>query len=211
MSSEEELDHEDYDEDDDEVEEAPADKKRKPKKAAGKKKKDPNKPKRNMSAFFLYSNANRARIKEEHPDVSFGDLAKLVSEEYKALPEKERKKWEKKAEKDKERYEADMKDYIAPDDDSDEEGGGGGGAKKKKKAKKDPNAPKRNMSAYFLYSTALRAEFKAANPDASFGDLAKIISAAYKQLPEKEKQKWTKKAEKDKQRYQEEMALYKGH
>ena len=73
MSSEEELDHDDFDEEEDEVEEAPVEKKRKVKKG-GKKKKDPNKPKRNMSAFFLYSNANRARIKEEHPDASFGDL-----------------------------------------------------------------------------------------------------------------------------------------
>eukprot|EP00553_Chaetoceros_curvisetus_P005341 CAMPEP_0204620616 /NCGR_PEP_ID=MMETSP0717-20131115/6600_1 /ASSEMBLY_ACC=CAM_ASM_000666 /TAXON_ID=230516 /ORGANISM="Chaetoceros curvisetus" /LENGTH=91 /DNA_ID=CAMNT_0051634851 /DNA_START=265 /DNA_END=537 /DNA_ORIENTATION=- len=37
-------------------------------------KKDPNKPKRNMSAFFLYSNANRARIKEENPGIKFGQI-----------------------------------------------------------------------------------------------------------------------------------------
>ena len=30
-------------------------------------KKEPNAPKKNMSAFFLYSNGNMARIKEEHP------------------------------------------------------------------------------------------------------------------------------------------------
>lgn len=37
-------------------------------------KKDPNKPKRNMSAFFLYSNANRARIKEENEGIGFGEV-----------------------------------------------------------------------------------------------------------------------------------------
>ena len=52
-----------------EEEEAPP-----PKKKRGKAKKDPNKPKRNMSAFFLYSNANRARIKEEQPGVAFGQV-----------------------------------------------------------------------------------------------------------------------------------------
>jgi structure-specific recognition protein 1 len=35
-------------------------------------KKDPNRPKRNMSAFFLYSNANRSRIKEENEGIAFG-------------------------------------------------------------------------------------------------------------------------------------------
>ncbi len=75
MSSEEELD---YDEED--IEEEIADtlveqKRRKTvKKGGGKKVKDPNKPKRNMTAFFLFSNANRARIKAEYPTASFGEL-----------------------------------------------------------------------------------------------------------------------------------------
>mmetsp|Transcript_11968 Transcript_11968/g.21007 ORF Transcript_11968/g.21007 Transcript_11968/m.21007 type:complete len:87 (-) Transcript_11968:948-1208(-) len=46
----------------------------KPKRKRKKKKKDPNRPKRNMSAFFLYSNANRARVKEENPEAKFGDI-----------------------------------------------------------------------------------------------------------------------------------------
>lgn len=46
----------------------------KPKRRRKKKKKDPNRPKRNMSAFFLYSNANRERVKEENPDAKFGDI-----------------------------------------------------------------------------------------------------------------------------------------
>ncbi len=100
-----------------------------------------------------------------------------------------------------------MRYYVAPGDDSDE----GGGGKKKKKTKKDPNAPKRNMSAYFLYSTAMRSAFKDANPSASFGDLAKIISAAFKQLPEHERQEWERKADADKQRYQREVAHYNAH
>jgi len=132
--------------------------------------------------------------------------AKLVSEEFKALPEKEKSKWEKKAKQDKARYDAEMVNYVPPDEESDE---GGGGAKgKKKKTKKDPNAPKRNMSAYFLFSNAMRNTIKAQNPDASFGELAKLISQNYKSLPEKERKKWEKKAEQDKARYSKEMEEY---
>jgi hypothetical protein len=49
---------------------------RKPKSRRRKKKakKDPNRPKRNMSAFFLYSNANRERIKAENSEAKFGDI-----------------------------------------------------------------------------------------------------------------------------------------
>jgi len=105
--------------------------------------------------------------------------------------------------KDKARYEEEMKHYVSiSDDDSD------GGGKKKKKVKKDPNAPKRNMSAYFLYSIAMRSTFKEDNPDASFGDLAKMISVAFKGLSEDEKKMWMKKAEEDKERYLQEMEEY---
>lgn len=39
---------------------------------------DPNKPKRAMSAFFLYSQANRTRIKEENPEAAFGDIVSPI-------------------------------------------------------------------------------------------------------------------------------------
>lgn len=53
-----------------EVAEVPSPKRRKSSKA----KKDPNKPKRNMSAFFLYSQAERANTKAAHPEAPFGDI-----------------------------------------------------------------------------------------------------------------------------------------
>lgn len=31
-----------------------------------------------MSAFFLYSQANRARVKEENPEVSFGEVVSVI-------------------------------------------------------------------------------------------------------------------------------------
>lgn len=44
-----------------------------------KKGKDPNKPKRNMSAFFLYSNAHRDRIKQQNPDIKFGQIVSNIT------------------------------------------------------------------------------------------------------------------------------------
>ena len=102
------------------------------------------------------------------------------------------------------RYQEDMKHYVPMDDPS---GGGGGG--KKKKQKKDPSAPKRNMSAYFLYSIHARPIVKEENPDASFGDIARIISAQFKALSDKERAAWDAKAASDKERYTREMEDYK--
>ena len=70
---------------------APVKKRRKTKK----KKKDPLKPKRGMSAFFLYSNANRARIKAHNPEAKFGDIARLLTAEFKSLPDRQAQKWHK--------------------------------------------------------------------------------------------------------------------
>jgi len=126
--------------------------------------------------------------------------ARILSAQYKALSEKDMKKYVKKAELDKLRYQEEMKHYVPMDDPT-------GG--KRKKAKKDPNAPKRNMSAYFLFSVHIRPTVKEENPDAAFGDIARIISAQYKALKPDERQKWDEKAAADKERYQREMEAYR--
>lgn len=84
-----------------------------------------------------------------------------MAAQFKALGEDERAVWDKKAEQDKLRYQEEMKHYVPMEDPT------GGG---RKKQKKDPNAPKRNMSAYFLYSVHIRPTVKQENPDASFGE-----------------------------------------
>lgn len=65
----------DEEEEEEEEEAAPVAKK---KRARGKNK-DPLKPKRNMSAFFLYSQAYRSQVKEENPDAPFGDIVSQTS------------------------------------------------------------------------------------------------------------------------------------
>ena len=42
------------------------------------------------------------------------------------------------------------------------------------KKEKDPNAPKRPMSAYFLFMGDKRAEVREKNPDFKIGDIAKV-------------------------------------
>lgn len=95
-----------------------------------------------------------------------------------------------------------MEGYTPPSDDEE--------VVTKKKKKKDPNAPKRNMSAYFLYSQHIRPTIREQNPDAAFGDIAKLISKAFKELSESERKRFDDLAVADKERYQKEMAAYKG-
>ncbi|KAL3816605.1 hypothetical protein ACHAXA_001508, partial [Cyclostephanos tholiformis] len=105
-------DEEDIDSMDEEEEDEVATKPKRRRKKKGKK--DPNKPKRNMSAFFLYSNAHRERVKEENPNAKFGDIAKILSVEFKEISESERARWDRLAAQDKDRYMAAMETYEAP-------------------------------------------------------------------------------------------------
>ena len=77
-----------------------------------------------------------------------------------------------------------------------------------KKTQRDPNAPKRNLSAYLLYQNAMRDHFKAQNPGMTFGQLAKYTSAMYAEMPPHEKEAWNARAEADKARYLHELGSY---
>lgn len=60
---------------------------KKPKKAAKKEKKekDPNAPKRALSAFMYYSQENRPVVKQENPSASFGEIGKILGQQWKDL------------------------------------------------------------------------------------------------------------------------------
>jgi len=47
-----------------------------------------------------------------------------------------------------------------------------GGSSNVNKTTRDPNAPKRNMSAYLLYQNCMREQFKAHNPGMTFGQVS---------------------------------------
>ncbi|GMS89802.1 hypothetical protein PENTCL1PPCAC_11977 [Pristionchus entomophagus] len=78
---------------------------------------------------------------------------------------------------------------------------------RKTKAKKDPNAPKRGMSAFMLWMGEARASLK--KDGDSIGDVAKKAGELWKTIEGDEKKKWEKKAAEDKERYEREMKEYK--
>ncbi|KAI9248096.1 high mobility group box domain-containing protein [Sporodiniella umbellata] len=78
-----------------------------------------------------------------------------------------------------------------------------------KKKAKDPNAPKRNLSSYMLYSQAVRPKVVEENPQLKAVDIAKLVGEMWNKLSEKEKNPYVKEAEKEKLRYEKETANYK--
>ena len=96
-----------------------------------------------------------------------------------------------------------MKNYTPPAGSDDKKN-----AKGKTKAKKDPNAPKKAMSAFMYFSNKMRPKIKAENPAFSFGDLGKRIGELYRALTPSEKEPYEKMAAGDKNRFEKAKAAY---
>lgn len=58
----------------------------------------------------------------------------------------------------------------------------------KKKKKKDPNEPNKPVSAYALFFRDTQAAIKGQNPNATFGDVSKIVASMWDGLGEEQKQ-----------------------
>ncbi|KAI5617702.1 TOX high mobility group box family member 4 [Silurus asotus] len=86
--------------------------------------------------------------------------------------------------------------------------GVGGGAKKGKK-KKDPNEPQKPVSAYALFFRDTQAAIKGQNPNATFGEVSKIVASMWDSLGEEQKQVYKRKTEAAKKEYLKALAAYR--
>jgi len=76
------------------------------------------------------------------------------------------------------------------------------------KKKKDPNAPKRGLSAYMFFANDQREKVREDNPGIAFGAVGKELGERWKALTDEQKAPYEAKAAKDKKRYEEEKANY---
>ena len=106
----------------------------------------------------------------DHIIFKTANIAKLVAKDWREQTPEVRAVWDDKAKKDKERYQLEMSKYSA-------------GATKQTQPSEDRKLPKRPMSAYLAYSNKRRAALKRMYPEASNGDLSKMLSKAWKEAP----------------------------
>jgi len=87
--------------------------------------------------------------------------------------------------------------------------GGKRGAKDgKKRTKKDPNAPKRGLSAYMFFANEQRDTVREENPGITFGQVGKLLGERWKALNDKQRAPYEAKAAADKKRYEDEKQAY---
>lgn len=165
-------------------------------------KKAPDAPRRFKSAFIIFSAQKHKEIKESHAEKGITekttDIAKKVSEAWRNMPPDERAIWDKKAQKDKARYEVEKSMYKGP-----------WKIQANKRTPKDPAAPKRPMSAFLAFSNKRRAALKREFPSATNADLSKMLSKTWKDADEETKRSYTEEEAALRSKYKSEMGEWR--
>jgi len=160
--------------------------------------KDPRKPRGKMSSYAYFVQTCRQEHKKKHPEasVNFAEFSKKCSERWRTMSPTEKGKFEDMAKQDKVRYEREMRNYIPPKG-------------MKKKRFKDPNAPKRPPSAFFIFCADFRPKVKSESPGLSIGDTAKKLGEMWNRSSAEEKQPYEKKGAKLKEKYDKDIIAYR--
>jgi len=152
--------------------------------------KDPNAPKKPLSAYFLFSQEERLKVKAENPDYSITEVAKELGKRWATLDPTIKNSYEQRYQDARKVYESEMNSY-------------------KPKKKKDPNAPKQPLSAYFIFSTEERLKVKEENPGFSICEVAKELGRRWAEMDPGVKQRYQQRAEEERQKYDNDMANYR--
>merc|ERR1712088_696483 len=160
---------------------------KKPKRKKGQKK-DKNAPKRAMSAFFLFAQDERPKVKAANPSASIGDIGKELGARWAKCPAAAKAGYEKKAGALKVKQQAEMAKYKA--------------------AKAKAAGPKRALSAFFMFAADERPKVVSANPSASIGEIGKELGARWAKASASVKAGYQAKSDKDKARYAAEKAKF---
>lgn len=81
-----------------------------------KKRRDPRHPKRPLSGYILFCNSQRSKIRVDYPELKMTELSSKMGQLWKELSEEDRQPYTKAFLQDKDRYEAEMEEYIATKD-----------------------------------------------------------------------------------------------
>ncbi|KAG0715920.1 High mobility group protein DSP1 [Chionoecetes opilio] len=165
------------------------------------------KPKGRMSAYAFFVQTCRSEHKKLHPDenVQLSEFSRQCSERWKTMSEAEKRKFFDLADQDKERYVAQMKDFVPPPGAT----GRRGRRARGNKPPKDPNKPKRALTAFFFYANDERSNVRAVNPDFTVGEVAKELGRQWNEMTSNAKIKYEKQSEEDRARYDREMTAYR--
>lgn len=149
----------------------------------------------NAYAFFVKRSWEKEKKKSDSKFINFILFSKHCSSEWNSLSEQKKNVYRELAEKDRARYRKEMENYIPC-------------ITRRRKRKKDPNSPKRPISAFLLFSSDMRERIRSENPHITQKQIVQQLGRLWKQLDPSDKAKYLELARIDRLRYYREVAAY---
>jgi len=183
-----------------------------------------NKARKAVTIFSEQFRQEELRRREaDGEEISTADLSKVTAAAWKNLSTEEKSKYKRIEAREQEMYgdEPKAKDTKATKDkdsakpkrksvkDKEEkENQSGAGSKAKVKKPKDPNAPKKPTTSFFVFSSEQRPLLKQTQPELKVTEVAKEMGRLWKAMDDHEKAKYEAIADQDRKRYNVEFAEY---
>lgn len=163
--------------------------------------KEPGKPRGKMTAYAFFVQTCREEHKRTNPgeQVVFSEFSKKCAGRWKLMDGNDKRPFEDMAARDKLRWEEEMKHWTPAD----------GRKGKKQKRKKDPNAPKRPQTAFFLFCADRREALRQQFPDLRIGDIAKKLGEEWSRCQGDDRAAYEATAKEQKEIYRQAMEAYK--
>ncbi|KAI0984056.1 hypothetical protein GJ496_005664 [Pomphorhynchus laevis] len=157
------------------------------------------KPKGRMSAYTFFVQTCRDEHRRWYPDenVNFTEFSKKCSARWKLMTEEQKSRFVEMSNGDKHRYESEMAKYNPPSGES------------RKRKKRDPLAPKRPLSAFFLFCQEERPKVREEHPSASISEIAKVMGEKWSKIDPERKKAYEEDAIRAKANYDREAAIYR--
>ena len=123
----------------------------------------------------------------------------MVSKRWKILPDDEREIWEEMARQDKARYEMEKAMYTGP----------WKVPATRKRMVKDPNAPKRPMSAFLAFSNSNRRSLRDQHRLSTNAEVSQLLAQIWKNTSDEDRSEYVAEEYRLRQQYKLDMAAYK--
>lgn len=162
-------------------------------------KKAPGAPKRFKSSYILFFVHSQDEIKKTLPPGSRTApiVSKKASAIWRTLSDAERAYWDNEADKEKKRYITEKESYTGP------------WQVPCTRSKKDPTAPRRNPSAFLLYSLTKRTQLKKENPTMKTTEISRMLGQMWNEASDEEKRPFVEREELEREEYKKKMNDWK--
>jgi uncharacterized protein (DUF736 family) len=165
-------------------------------------KKDPNKPRGALTPYMCFSKSIRPAIMKEHPSAKVTEVAKIIGAKWRQLSTEDKEPYHDLARQDRARFKMEMANYV-PTPGYEDSG------RRRGRKKKDPNAPKKPRSAYFIFAGDRREDIKSQDPEMRVSEIAKRTGEEWRNLSDAQKKPYFDQAQILKEEYQVKLAEYK--